>query len=277
MNFRYDHREYARALLVLEEQRRLAGPRFALAATNGRKELLVRVKRLFSGSPQTGFKGLQKLKLGLFCLLLVAISISLLPFMGRERRVQPVLPAKKEVLAIKKELPSRENGPKIIYASEPRKPRPERSVTRRSRRTAPKKQNTQELYYLDAYINDELLKPAVPAAPVISQVVEKELGKSKLMVKIVEQESGKKQTNTYFFELNNKNGTPAIKPLLMLNMTRKLVKQVVPSNPPDTLNASTRLNYKKRVDFIIGLQARSPTAVSLKFPPSINSAKAGLP
>ena len=78
-------------------------------------------------------------------------------------------------------------------------------------------------------------------------VVEKELGKSKLMVKIVEQESGKKQTNTYFFELNNKNGTPAIKPLLMLNMTRKPVKQVVPSNPPDTLNASTRLNHKKRV------------------------------
>ena len=62
MNYQYNKHEYASALLILE-QNRFASLQFALAATNGKKNLLCRIKRLFADEPKVNFSFLQKIKL----------------------------------------------------------------------------------------------------------------------------------------------------------------------------------------------------------------------
>jgi beta-lactamase regulating signal transducer with metallopeptidase domain len=76
ITYRYNQYDYAQTLLFLEEQRQLQ-PAFALAATNCKKNLLNRIKRLFHSVPQTNFSTRHQIKLISLCIvLLVAIVIT---------------------------------------------------------------------------------------------------------------------------------------------------------------------------------------------------------
>ncbi|MEO5888925.1 MAG: M56 family metallopeptidase [Ferruginibacter sp.] len=251
MNFRYDQYEYAKALLALEEQRHLSHFRLALAATNGKKNLLQRVKRLFNTDPQTTFGLSQKFKLTGLCFLLLTGMFILLPSMIKKRIAEKTIVHRSE--EIKVQAPD-DNQIKENVAVDILKNQPAQFVkvsTQVPVFNKLKQRPSTEVQvndYVNAYVNEELLNPASSPEPMISQVAEKETDESQFIVKIVEQQSGKKQTNTYYFELNNKNGNTAVKPLMMLNRVKASIKRTIPGNlPDDSLDTSTRPNNRKKI------------------------------
>ncbi|MEJ7586466.1 MAG: M56 family metallopeptidase [Ferruginibacter sp.] len=124
LNFRYDQYEYAKALLLLEEQRHLLQFRFAIAATNGHKKLLERVKRLFNVTPQTGFSAIQKFKLtGLSLLILVNIFIVIPLTTQKSVREKAVVPGKKQTIDLTQHNKQRASTmEKALFATTPLKP-----------------------------------------------------------------------------------------------------------------------------------------------------------
>src|SRR5688572_15798434 len=176
MNYRFNKFEYASALLLLEEQRHLKLS-FALAATDNKKNLLKRIKRLFATEPQTSLRLNYRIRLGALCFfvfmgIFVALptiwnspntrvtnaisqlpqkpeaSISNIPVnpetVEKERFVSSVLPEKDQQ---KVDKPARRN----------------KSARKRGGNTQPK---PTEHVYVDALINEELLSPPGSADPI---------------------------------------------------------------------------------------------------------------
>jgi beta-lactamase regulating signal transducer with metallopeptidase domain len=249
MNFQYNHYEYAKALLVLEEQRHFLQFRFALAATNGKKNLLQRVKRLFNTDPQTNFSSFQKFKFIGLCFLLLTGMFTVLPYMtNKPASGKPKFSNKMEKLNLVKidKLP-KEIALKDIFKSVPIKSVNEKEPVATSSKTKklPAKGPTED--YVNAFINEELLNPISQVEPIVSQAVEKEIKDSKFVVKIEEQQSGKKQVNTYYFELNNKDGNAAIKPLIMLNKIKASAKKTLLGNLRYSLDTLIKQATKKKI------------------------------
>ncbi|MCW3093512.1 MAG: regulatory sensor-transducer, BlaR1/MecR1 family [Ferruginibacter sp.] len=220
MNFRYGQYDYAKALVVLEEHRHLTRPGLVLAATNNKKNLLKRVKRMFNLPPQTSFSRTQKLKLVSLMLLLLATIISFSPSISAKQPTSKTTVQRKNIQIPRVIVPNRsmENPAEIVFENTGSKEKVKliaKKVSKKKRPVAPVIEHEKE--YVNAFINEELLNNAPPVEPVISQVGEKETGNSKLIVSVEEEQSGKKPTNTYYFELDNKDGIPAVKPLLILN------------------------------------------------------------
>jgi beta-lactamase regulating signal transducer with metallopeptidase domain len=249
MNFQFDRLAYAKALLLLEEQRYLLQSRFILAATNGEKKLLNRVKRLFNQQPETDFTLLLKIKLGVVCLFLLFVIFSALPTISNnttktsattERKNEPLLPG-----TLKK--PTIENSTFNIINSISLKsdrknyPLPTKKKVKGTSKTAP------EGDYVNAYINEDLLNTAIRDEVIPSQVVEKELPKLTSLVKIEYQQSGKKQVSTYYFELKNNNGNAALKPLIMLNKYHAKAKKDITKSPLNSIDSIAKPAKKKGI------------------------------
>ncbi len=248
MNFKYDHNEYAKALMVLEEQRHHQF-RFALAATNGKKNLLQRVKRLFIAHPQTNFSFLQKFNLIGLCLILLTGIFTVLPYMIKKPdNFKAVVYNKEEKPNLVRfdKLP-KENALKNIFTGQPIKSIKEKSLVATKNKTKKQLTNGPDKDYVNAFINEELLNPIMQVEPIVTQVAEKEISNSKYFVIIEEQQSGKKQTTTYYLELNNKEGNAAIKPLIILNKFKAPAIKTVVENLPDSLDTLTRPQNKKRI------------------------------
>lgn len=254
MNFQYDQFEYAKALLVLEEQRHLPSLRFALAATSGKNNLLLnRVKRLFNSTPQTIITSSQKVKLAAYFLLLVVVIFTLLPVSTNkpvyvEAGLSRNLNKKEKLhLANPTEKRSAENLSRTILKT-PLLPAgdPKRPVARIK---VPKKQPSHAVGedYVNAFINEALLDPTLQELPIPALVVDSKTGNSKYIIIVEEQQSGKKETNTYYYEIDEKDGIKGIKPLLMLNKIKATVKK--PSSPVliDTMGVSKKPLPKKRI------------------------------
>ncbi len=251
MNFKYDQREYARALLALEEQRHSQQFGLALAATNGKRNLLLRIKRLFNTEPETQFRYFQKFKLTGLCIVLLAVMMLIVP--GITERQAAVAATAEPAIKEAQEagfttVPTPQKDLKNTFKNEvalstPAKPA-KKATGKKSRNRLP----APSVEYVNAYINEELLKPAVPVETVITPVIEKEVQKQlKYFVKVEEQRSGKKQTNTYYLELNNQNGTPTVKPLILLNRGKAEVNKIAPQILKNTLDTLPVLNSRKRV------------------------------
>jgi hypothetical protein len=101
--------------------------------------------------------------------------------------------------------------------------------------------------YVNAIINETLLDPLLNLSPVITQVIEKEINNIKYFVKIEEEQSGKKETNTYYFELNNNNGSTDITPLIILNKIKVAGKKNPVKPITDSTNTSKKPTTKKRI------------------------------
>jgi len=85
LNYQFNQLAYAKALLVLEEQRNQQ-ILLALAATNSKKMLLHRIKRLFNTqTPETSTSFLQKFQLLGLCMLLFAGMCLLVPSLINNR------------------------------------------------------------------------------------------------------------------------------------------------------------------------------------------------
>lgn len=248
INFQYEKYQYARALLVLEEQRHIPQYRVMLAATNGKKNLLLRIKRLYSAHPNTNFSSIHKLKLVGVCIFLLSGMFTLFPYIIKEpvNDITRVFDKKVGILA-KAERQSKENSLKDIFRSEPIKSINEKALIPKKNKIRNQLSYEQDGDFVNAFINEELLNPGSQVEPILARAVEKEINNSRILVRIEEEQSGKKPTNTYYFEINSINGNAVIKPLIILNKFYTPVKKTIIGNLPDSVDTSIKPVAKKRI------------------------------
>ena len=250
ITFKYSQHDYACALLILEEERQVAGLKFALAASCGKKNLLKRIKHLFNTVPQTNISTPQKFKLAGFGFLLIAIMFAQLPYLiskpsdSKARiQVKTSTPIEEKYVIKNNEISTKSSLISLPIQSPDQKVPP-------SPKAKSKKNHAPEAEadIVNAFVNEELIDPVQPAEPIISQVVEKVINnETKYFVKIEEEQSGKKQNNTYLFELNIKDGNTDIKPLIILHKIYSNRKIQAQKSVPDSLNRSKKLPLKKRI------------------------------
>lgn len=248
MNFEYDKYEYAEALLVLEEQRQ-SRSFFAIGATNNKKLLLKRVKRLFINTPASGFTGLQNFGL-LACIVLATCLI-----VGMPAAVNST--SQKELLVGDDKNNTGTNFSKLSLneiASSFSSPKPQHKRINigdpvivkgkdmsKKNKISPETNRGQE--FVEAYINEDLI--TTPELVVAPGSLVSERGDSsnrlKYFVKVEEQESGKKQKNTYYLEVTRENGNIAVKPLVIYNKYTSPKKKITPKKlPTPTTSSLTR-------------------------------------
>lgn len=252
ITFRYNQHDYARALLLLAEQRHLNQLKLALAAVpTGKKELLTRVMRLFNTTPETNIRTVQKFKLAGIGLLLAGLLFIQFPQL-MERQIGTKQAALRTIVvsASQKNMTAiNETSEKSILISAPILPPEDASSPLSSSRERTKKQPARQPDEepVNAFINEELIDPAPESETVATQVVEKSVtDEARYFVKIEEEQSGKKQQNTYVFELNIKNGTTDIKPLIILDKLNKITIKPLKSIS-DTLHPVKKARPKKRI------------------------------
>jgi beta-lactamase regulating signal transducer with metallopeptidase domain len=251
INFEFDRFEYATALVLLEEQRfQLQPSEFALTATNGNKPLMLRVKRLFGASPKVYISNAGKLKLvGLGLVFVAAMAIFLPPVIRQGSAAQPaatvITPKPVFIQPVSLESPSRS----MVVNNPPDLALVPRQTVKNPPITSKRKPAVRTREYINAYINEELLAPAVSSEPLITMVGEKEPVASRVFVRVEEEQSGKKQTNTYYFELNDKDGSTAIKPLILLNRIKARVRLTKPilKTLPATVDTLSHRKYVRRI------------------------------
>jgi beta-lactamase regulating signal transducer with metallopeptidase domain len=249
MSFQYNHQDYAKALLILEEQRHFTSFTFALAATSGKKNLLFRIKRLFNATPHTSTSTIQKMKLIGLCLLLVAGFFSLFPAINNKPVKETIgqYSKKEKTTLAKPGYASEANLSKNILKAPLTKSTAKKSPVKRKKSLKKQPLTDPVDGYVNTYINEELLHPAIQEAPIATQVVEKEINTSNYIIKVEEQQSGKNETNTYYFELKDKEGDAAIKPLIIINKVGVYPKKAPPKNIADSQATSKKQVYKKRI------------------------------
>jgi bla regulator protein BlaR1 len=219
VNYQYNKHEYANALLILEERRKQQ-LMLAMAATNKKEFLLQRIKRLFNAEVQTNINSLQRFQLITVGVLLFAGIFFLFPFSNNKVdninlpsvtktyssfKIQPLAIAYHPV--INKEVVTNEpvSSPVIIQ--------PLIAKKRVIKKAEVNNTNTNTNYTL-ALINKDLLNGHMQSIAIAAN--QKDVPDSSYYIKVEEQESGKKQTNVYYFQLNTDNGQTSVKPLMLL-------------------------------------------------------------
>lgn len=245
INYKYNRRQYAEALIILEEHRSgNTHQRFALAATNNKKKLLLRVKRLFDTKPNTNSRTVDNIRFAGLIILLCGVILIAKPAMVAHDNRDGQAKAKPRLNLFKFENFSNERLQNVILKSDPmelivaKKP-----ASRKAKAKFKLAHPVEKEDFVNAYVNDELLTGS-ENAPVATNVVEKELAATKYYVKIEEQQSGKKQTNTYYLELNNVDGSVNIKPLIIMN---NIKANSTTKSANDSLHTRANNLKKKRV------------------------------
>ena len=225
LNYQYNKETYANALLQIEtyRQKKIL---LALAATNGKKQLLNRIKRLFTAEPSTILSGFQKIQIAGICL---GLGITILLMTPINTSVDKTTFAKTNTVSIiKKPVILANNIPSKTTTSTRSKPNSNIKNT-----TILKKQvikNKDE--YSFTLINEDLLQGELPLNYNITTVSDKDpIVTPKYFVKIEDQQSGNKNNSVYYFEVSKDSGKTALKPLIFLN---KPVKKAPAKKLPDT-------------------------------------------
>jgi beta-lactamase regulating signal transducer with metallopeptidase domain len=251
MNFQYDKFEYAKALVSLEEYRQFSGKYFTMTATNGKKNLLKRITRLFNTQPTNRLNIIQRVKLAisgacLFLITFISLLISGTHYTNDKSKnrlkvndYNAAFVANMQTdMAYKTELNNRIEPPLL-------EPKTTSFSRKRKSNQSPKKSETE---YVDAYINEDLLAPTERFDAIPSQAAELEVPNSNYIIKVEEQQSGKKQISIYYFELKNVEGETAIKPLIIMNKSTKKATQSSPKTPKDSLSdSSNKQRQRKRI------------------------------
>lgn len=222
LNFECNGLEYAKALLILEEQRHRQLV-LALSATNNKKILLQRIKRLFVPhqlQPNTNWR--QKFQLHGLTVLLVT-GVCLLPsFINNQVNQQKTI----YVISTKTGVISKEGynttvrneyAAAMVFKKNTGVPVLKKAGILKPKPIKKRPVNNSDDYVL-AMINEDVLTDKSNTEewmPVAVSSNEKDSILS-LFVKVEEEQSGKKEVNTYYFKLNKEKGKTDIKPLLFI-------------------------------------------------------------
>lgn len=251
LNYQYNKHDYASALLILE-QNRMALLQFALAATNGKKTLLNRIKRLFAEEPAVCFNFSQRVKLFSFSFSILAVVVFTLPFAGTKKlttvkQAAGVSLAKTAVVSLQ---PGMVSLPQIVVVND----RPQVTKIQKPKAVTAKKQVMPvaeapvEMEYNTALINEELLKQNIDqqqALAIQTTHTETEVNNIKVYVKIEEEQSGLKDKCTYYVELNKDKGTPQVKPLVILN---KKIEEITKAEKAKLIKAAKKNIARKTIE-----------------------------
>jgi beta-lactamase regulating signal transducer with metallopeptidase domain len=211
INYQYNQKDYA-AALVLVEQNRSRQLTLALAATNGKKNLLDRVQRIFSVTPVTHFNFNQQFKLATATVVIIAWVLFLQPTLEQPSTNKLALKTKsiinKPAFSFKNENGIKAKGPKLFS----------RLVNKtKLKRLISNLKDTSETIPI-AFVNETLLQNNVEIDNAATNVVNNEtLAAQLLFVKVEEENSGTKGKKIYYLQMNNDNGKTAIKPLAFIN------------------------------------------------------------
>lgn len=253
LRFEYNRHEYANALLILEEKRmfcKTAG--LGLSATNGKKQLLIRIKRLFSNEARPDAATLDNLKLvGLSFILFISMATFLPQFGGNSKNPEPLVYKKGSILtpySLTTQANLKEKHAQNAILNTPMIPDRKHSRIVVKRNTKQKRSTLRQeisVDYVNAFINEELVSPQISPVPVT--VAEQGALGSKIIVTVEEEQSGTKQTNTYYFELNKSEGIISVKPLVILNKINIKNKSVISKKDTGSLKLFNKSTVKKRV------------------------------
>ncbi|MGG9971875.1 M56 family metallopeptidase [Ferruginibacter sp. SUN002] len=226
LNHQYNRETYANALLQIETYRQ-EKVIIALAATNGKKQLLNRIKRLFNAEPNTFLTNFQKVQIATVCVSLLIACVLLMPAKTSADE-HPV--AEKDNIILYKNvqsfiLPIAQINNEPIRIKETPKTKTTTATNIVVKANTSKKDND----YSVALINEELLQAADPEAYAITNVSDKEdLITPKYYVKIEEEKSGNKNNSVYYFQLSNDSGKATVKPIIFLNKPVKKISKKMP-------------------------------------------------
>lgn len=253
LNYQYNKHDYASALLALEQNRSLA-LQLALAATNGKKNLLGRVKRLFVAEPQTSINAGQRFKLTFAAFGIVLAIVFALPLVSnktsttaqqatKKPAVSPLFAAASAPIPAYTEITT----PSIVNEV----PLPA-SSTHNKKVLPPKrpavKNIPEQVEYNFALVNEELLHTERQLQEIAIQTADKGLEIARtIIVQIEEEQSGVKDKNTYLLELKNNNGNPEIKPLIILNKKVRALNEKLKSASKAAAADSLKTALKKRI------------------------------
>jgi BlaR1 peptidase M56 len=249
LNYQYNKHDYAAALLMLEQQR-TQRVTLALAATNGKKNLLGRIKRLFVAKPQTSINFSQQIKLVFVSMLLLAGMFFLLPTVKRQAAIKQATAKKHTVLPTLVAAKTNTDNFTELIPDKIINNQPVQTASVTEKEEAQKKQvnKVEKVEYSTALINEELLNGDKEPQNIPVQVAEKESASyPQLLVRVEEEQSGVKEKNTYVLQLKNNNGRPEIKPLLILNRKMKALSGKLKAINKAALADSVKLSLKKRI------------------------------
>jgi len=252
LNYQYNKHDYATALLVLE-QNRFGNIKLALAATNGKKNLLSRVKRLFSAEPSISLSFMQQMKLTVTALVLMVAVFMALPVTSKQASKQQHVAKDITVAPVLASLQTPITNYDGIKNLTIIKEKPEQVVAAKQKVTAiknvvRKQAEPEEKEYTLALVNEELLKQDQQLQETVIQVADKEPTViPSLIVKVEEEQSGVKDKTTYLVELKNNNGIAEVKPLLLLNKKMKPLSEKTKAAGKTQLNNTLIPATKKRI------------------------------
>lgn len=246
LNYRYDHFQYATALLTLEEKR-VQNHQLLLAATNGKSNLLLRIKRLFQATPQTSLSRKQRLS---FATLIVffGIAVAFFPTLDKEaiRIEQPIAKSINRntifspAMAMAKPVVYRENLPMVTIIND--QPQTEDAIEKttiaeKDNKKAIEKSNDDKDYSL-ALVNEELMdEPQEESIATSIANINTEVSAS-VYVTVEEEVSGQKQKNTYYLEVNTDKGQTNVKPLIILKKYKANLKRQAAERTKDSIRLS---------------------------------------
>ncbi len=240
LNFNFDRLSYAKALLLLEEHR-FHQVTLALAATNSKKLLSQRIKRLFTAqNTQTNTNVFQKLKLSGLSLLLFIGMCLLMPSPNQNFKAQRIagmdnswiIPAK--IFAENNDYSINETSRKSIdnnvkvesVGSAKEVVSQVKAASKTVSLPALKAKKTAAITVMQDFtltmVNDELLENKALEATVSAIVNKVKDSVRSVLVKIEEQQSGQSQTNTFYLKVNDTNGKTDIQPLIIIKKYKAL-------------------------------------------------------
>lgn len=236
VNFKYNKQQYASALLILEEQRRNA-VQLAMAATNDKHQLLARIKRIFIATPTVGIQALQQIKLATLSLLILAGILLISPGTKKTVIAETVANTAIQTKSNQQSLSNTETikSEKIVNEL-PIKTAIVKNNSVKSKPEIDNKQHNSAVDYTVAFINDDLLKGKKDIIYSAITASNKETT-APVMMTIEEQQSGTDEKKIYIFQLNNDNGNPEIKPMIIINKGKVEFKNGV----------SKKIQKKKRI------------------------------
>jgi beta-lactamase regulating signal transducer with metallopeptidase domain len=226
LNYQYNKKDYAAALVVVE-QNRSKQVTLALAATNGRKNLLYRIERIFTTKPVTYFNFYQQKKLIVARILIVAVLLLLQVTVQKPLIYQNAHTAKTffpQYLYLN-ELPGKSEKKNAA------KPKITQEFAQYFKNTKVKKFNsnpekTTETYS-KVYVNKDLLNPVIETDNTPISIVNNEtLATQSIFVKVEEENSGSAEKVTYYLQLNKNNDQSELKPIVFIfnKQTKQPVK-----------------------------------------------------
>ena len=217
LNYNYNQKDYA-AALILVEQYRSKLLTLALAASDGKKNLLHRVKRIFTVTPVTYFSVQQKIKLITAFTVITAGLLLTQPLLQQpvaNRFEMPAKPIFRQPTLLNKISYTIEKN--IFKSTKPQKVIVRVAPNKKVKKLSNTIENDNEVY-TTAFVNEIFLQNVTEPENTPTNIVKKEtFATQTITVRVEEENSGLAGQKLYYLQIIKSNGKTAVKPIVFIN------------------------------------------------------------